>query len=113
MEYQDETVFVNYEKLDQRQNRQSRDGRREPAESRQDCPAPGELDQAYMKLGKAYYEGGFEEPLPELLPLFDQITRFGRPENRQRNHSFAQIADRRWKRVLFFAGNVDNDLNSR
>lgn len=27
MEYQDETVFVNYEKLDQRQNRQNRDGR--------------------------------------------------------------------------------------
>ena len=53
MEYQDETVFVNYEKLDQRQNRQNRDGRREPVESRQDCPAPGELDQAYMKLGKA------------------------------------------------------------
>ena len=51
MEYQDETVFVNYEKLDQRQNRQNRDGRREPVESRQDCPAPGELDQAYMKLG--------------------------------------------------------------
>ncbi len=33
------------------------------------------LDQAYLELGKAYYEGGFEDPLPELLPLFDRITR--------------------------------------
>lgn len=33
-----------------------------------------ELEQAYMELGKAYYEGRFEDPLPELLPLFDQIT---------------------------------------
>lgn len=34
-----------------------------------------ELYQAYMELGKAYYEGKFEEPLPELLPLFDKITK--------------------------------------
>jgi hypothetical protein len=33
------------------------------------------LDDLYWELGKAYYEGGFEEPLPQLLPLFDQITR--------------------------------------
>lgn len=33
------------------------------------------LDQAYLELGKAYYEGRFEDPLPELLPLFDRITR--------------------------------------
>lgn len=48
----DNTVFVNFEK-------QSGDG---------------ELDMLFMELGKAYYEGGFEDPLPELLPLFDQIT---------------------------------------
>lgn len=34
-----------------------------------------ELYQAFMELGKAYYEGRFEEPLPELLPLFDKITK--------------------------------------
>ena len=34
-----------------------------------------ELEKLYAKLGKAYYEGKFEDPLPELLPLFDQITR--------------------------------------
>ncbi len=33
-----------------------------------------ELQELYTKLGKAYYEGGFEDPLPELLPLFDRIT---------------------------------------
>lgn len=32
------------------------------------------LEQAYRELGKAYYEGGFEDPLPQLLPLFDRIT---------------------------------------
>ena len=34
----------------------------------------GLLEQAYTELGKAYYEGGFEDPLPQLLPLFDRIT---------------------------------------
>lgn len=33
------------------------------------------LEQKYMELGKAYYEGGFEDPLPQLLSLFDEITR--------------------------------------
>jgi ribosomal protein L40E len=33
-----------------------------------------ELNMMYMELGKAYYEGEFEEPLPQLLPLFDKIT---------------------------------------
>ncbi len=34
-----------------------------------------QLNELYTELGKAYYEGGFEEPLPELLPLFDKITK--------------------------------------
>lgn len=33
-----------------------------------------ELNQLYWELGKAYYEGGYEDPLPQLLPLFDKIT---------------------------------------
>ena len=33
-----------------------------------------ELKELYYKLGKSYYEGSFEDPLPELLPLFDKIT---------------------------------------
>lgn len=32
------------------------------------------LEQAYMELGKAYYEGAFEDPLPQLLPLFEKIN---------------------------------------
>ncbi|MCI8796497.1 MAG: zinc ribbon domain-containing protein [Dorea sp.] len=47
------TVFVNYDKLS----------------------SVSELEQTYMELGRAYYEGRFEDPLPELLPLFDRITR--------------------------------------
>lgn len=48
------TVFVNYDKVN---------------------GGPLELERAYMELGKAYYEGKFEDPLPCLLPLFDRITR--------------------------------------
>lgn len=33
-----------------------------------------ELERLYMELGKAYYEGAFEDPLPQLLPLFDKIS---------------------------------------
>ena len=59
----DETVFVNYEK-----------GSQEPG-----------LEQAYMELGKAYYEGKFEDPLPELLPLFDKITRLKKENEKDEN----------------------------
>lgn len=48
----DKTVFVNIEK-----------------ETGKD-----ELDRIYMELGKEYYEGAFEDPLPQLLPLFEKIT---------------------------------------
>lgn len=34
-----------------------------------------ELCRLYEELGKAYYEGGFEDPLPQLLPFFDKITK--------------------------------------
>ena len=40
------TVFVNYDKVN---------------------GGPLELERAYMELGKAYYEGKFEDPLPCLL----------------------------------------------
>ena len=59
----DKTVFVNYEK-----------GSQEPG-----------LEQAYMELGKAYYEGKFEDPLPELLPLFDKITRLKKENEKDEN----------------------------
>ncbi len=36
------------------------------------------LSEAYRELGKQYYEGRFEDPLPELLPLFEKITRLRR-----------------------------------
>lgn len=34
-----------------------------------------ERDALYLELGRAYYEGAFEDPLPQLLPLFDRLTR--------------------------------------
>lgn len=33
-----------------------------------------ELQELFYQLGKAYFEGGYEDPLPQLLPLFDQIS---------------------------------------
>lgn len=33
-----------------------------------------QLDDLYKELGKAYYEGAFEDPLPQLLPIFNEIT---------------------------------------
>lgn len=58
MSNDDKTVFVNYDKI----------------------ISNSTLDQAYMELGKAYYEGKFEDPLPQLLPLFDKITRIKNEE---------------------------------
>lgn len=52
MQDNDKTLFVNYEKDD----------------------TDAKLEKLYTELGKAYYEGKFEDPLPELLPLFDEIT---------------------------------------
>lgn len=48
-----DTLFVNYEKDN----------------------INGKLEKIYAELGKAYYEGKFEDPLPELLPFFDEITK--------------------------------------
>lgn len=36
------------------------------------------LKLLYEQLGEAYYEGAFEDPLPQLLPLFDEITKVKR-----------------------------------
>lgn len=46
------------------------------------------LEEAYRELGKAYYEGGFEDPLPELLPMFDKITRLRAQKGRREAASF-------------------------
>lgn len=32
------------------------------------------LDELYKELGKAYYEGNFEKPLPQLVSILDNIT---------------------------------------
>ena len=34
-----------------------------------------ELDKLYIELGKAYYEGQYEENLPQLLPIIDEINK--------------------------------------
>lgn len=57
MDERNETVFVNTE-----------------IENSSDIEG-NELNRLYLELGKAYYEGAFEDPLPQLLPLFDEITK--------------------------------------
>ena len=37
------------------------------------------VEKQYAILGKAYYEGAFEDPLPQLLPLFEKITLLKNP----------------------------------
>lgn len=32
------------------------------------------LQELYRSLGEQYYKGAFEDPLPQLLPIFDKIT---------------------------------------
>lgn len=74
----DKTVYVNYEK-ETYQNIGPYDGMGNPlAVNAQTENKLSPLDELYYKLGKAYYEGAFEDPLPELLPLFDKITELKR-----------------------------------
>ena len=44
-------------------------------ESGQALEISDELEKLYRDLGKEYYEGGFEDPLPQLLGYFDKITK--------------------------------------
>lgn len=41
------------------------------------------IDNLYRELGRAYYEGAFEDPLPQLLPIFDEITKI-KNENKKK-----------------------------
>lgn len=80
----DKTVFVNFEK--ETPEGYTLDPDCIPEEYRAaENKAADALSQAYMELGKAYYEGGFEDPLPQLLPLFDKITRLKNPPKPQQN----------------------------
>lgn len=75
MSHENETVFMNMEM--------------EPTELKEGQNTENaELDQLFLELGKAYYEGGFEDPLPQLLPLFDRITQLKKPEKAARSGGF-------------------------
>ena len=82
----DETVFVNPDKLG--------------------LDEGDTLDELYRKLGKAYYEGAFEDPLPQLLPLFDKITKI-KGLSAGRGQSFGLFSEKvrsrdfRWRRIYY------------
>ena len=42
-----------------------------------------ERDELFRELGQAYYEGAYEDPLPQLLPIFDRLTELMRNRNRR------------------------------
>ena len=65
---------------------------------------------AYMKLGKAYYEGGFEEPLPELLPLFDQITRLLKAREQAEESQFCPNCGQKVEKSSVFCGKCGQRL---
>lgn len=49
------------------------------------------LEQLYKELGKAYYEGAFEDPLPQLLPFFDEITKVRKKQEMEPEDSREQV----------------------
>ena len=63
MSSNDETVLVNVEE----------EMEQKPAPQAEEQSRYEPLERAYMELGKAFYEGRYEEPTPELLPYFDRI----------------------------------------
>lgn len=74
----DKTVFVNFEKETPEGYTLAPDCI--PTEfKKEEKKELDALEQAYMELGKAYYEGGFEDPLPQLIPLFEKITQLKNP----------------------------------
>lgn len=99
MENRDETVFVNYEKLNQGQKQDTGSSKTQAEDA-----VAGELSEAYRRLGKAYYEGGFEDPLPELLPLFDQITRLKKAEEEAAALQFCPNCGQKVEKNASFCG---------
>lgn len=69
-----------------------------------------ELEKLYAKLGKAYYEGKFEDPLPELLPLFDQITKTLKQEERTEYRKICPNCGLPVERDSAFCGNCGHKL---
>ena len=67
------------------------------------------LDELYKELGKAYYEGDFEDPLPQLLPIFDEITST-KKEIENNNYSIESWS--RFEKALLEAIIVNEDSNA-
>lgn len=99
MEDRDETVFVNYEKLNPGQKQDTGSLERQTKDE-----VAGKLEQAYLKLGKAYYEGGFEDPLPELLPLFEKITRLKKAQEEAEAVQFCPSCGQKVGKNAVFCG---------
>ena len=72
MESNDKTVLVNFNKQEEETSR---------------------LDELYMRLGQAYYEGGFEDPLPELLPFLIRLQEYEIKSRKNRKILFVQDAE--------------------
>ena len=92
MANQDETVFVNFEKA----------GGAAASAGNSARELEASLEQAYLELGKAYYEGGFEDPLPQLLPLFDRITRL--KNEKEARQKFCPACGRAVEKNAVFCG---------
>ncbi|MGN1276161.1 MAG: hypothetical protein ACI4UK_04145 [Floccifex sp.] len=72
---EDKTVLVNLE---------------EETEFKQEEVFLSEIDKAYLELGKAYYKGKYEDPLPELVYYFDRIKRLENIVTMEKEDFFAK-----------------------
>lgn len=64
-----------------------------------------------MNIGKEYYEGGFEDPQPQLLKYFDEITKMENERQIEQNSAIIIYAvrnvDVNWRRLYYFVETVD------
>lgn len=61
-----------------------------------------DLNSLYLELGKEYYEGAFEDPLPQLLPLFDRITQLKNREKQLHKVMFCPKCGTKLEAEVFF-----------
>lgn len=75
--------------------------------------AEDELSRLYQELGKAYYEGAFEDPLPQLLPLFDEITKIVKKQEEEQacmEESFGEMGQPPQEREHKYCGSCGAEL---
>lgn len=69
-----------------------------------------DLNSLYLELGKEYYEGAFEDPLPQLLPLFDRITKLKNKEKQLHKFMFCPKCGTKLEADVFFCSSCGHKI---